>query len=79
MKEVGMSLFINQRDHWQISGGGELHSGDLVEVYAGDVWLPCRVDFRPKLGYVLRTEDGRELEIHPELRLRFREEGLQPR
>jgi hypothetical protein len=69
-----MSLFINETDHWEIPGHGELHSGDPVVVYLHGEWVDALVDYRPRKGYSLRLENGKLLLISEKMTIRLNSE-----
>jgi hypothetical protein len=65
-----MNLFVNETDHWEIPGRGELHSGDRVEFYLNGRWMAALVDYRPKVGYTLRLDNGELFIIHEQMEIR---------
>jgi hypothetical protein len=68
-----MSLVMNTRNHWQLPDGGELHSGDLIEVYINDSWISGRIEYKPRREYVLVLDNGQVWDICEGLNLRWRE------
>jgi hypothetical protein len=68
-----MGMILNETEHWQLPDGGELHSGEFVEVLAETGWIPGRIDYRPRRRYVLVLDDGQEWTITPDLVLRSRD------
>ena len=71
-----MSLVMNTRNHWQLPDGGELQSGDRIELLLNDAWIPGRIEFKPRREYVLVLDDGQERDISEELVLRCRERNF---
>jgi hypothetical protein len=67
-----MNLILNKTDHWVLPGGAELHIGDLVEVQLDGKWVEGQVSYKPKKSYVLRLEDGQEMEMCPDLVIQVR-------
>jgi hypothetical protein len=65
-----MSLVLNDTDHWQHSEDGELYSGEPIELYRNERWIPGRIEYRPRKGYILILEGGEEVLIHPGLEIR---------
>jgi hypothetical protein len=65
-----MSLILNNTDHWQLSDDGELYSGEPIELHRDEQWIPGRIEYRPRKGYVLILESGEEVPIHPDLEIR---------
>ncbi len=68
-----MSLTLNETDHWQLPDGGELHSGECIELLWDGVWIPGRIEYRPRRHYVLILDDGQERAINENLVVRSRE------
>jgi hypothetical protein len=68
-----MSVMLNETEHWQLPDGGELYSGELVELLLDGSWVPGRVEYRPRRRYVLILDDGRERAITQDLVLRSRD------
>ncbi len=65
-----MGLILNETYHWQLPDGGELHSGEPAELLLNGVWVPCRIEYRPRRAYVLILENGQEYPIHEGLVIR---------
>ncbi len=68
-----MSLTLNATDHWQLPDGGELHSGERIELLLDGVWVPGVIEYRPRRHYILILEDGQEQPISEHLVVRSRE------
>jgi hypothetical protein len=68
-----MSLVKNATNHWQLPDGGELYSGDLIELYVNNAWIPGRIEFRPRRQYILILDNGQEFDMSEDLTLRWRE------
>ncbi|HEY3344190.1 MAG TPA: DUF5348 domain-containing protein [Anaerolineaceae bacterium] len=68
-----MSMILNETEHWQLPDGGELHSGEFVEVLAENGWIPGRIEYRPRRHYVLVLDDGQEWAITADLVVRSRD------
>jgi hypothetical protein len=68
-----MSLKMNETNHWQLPDGGELHSGEQIELLIDGKWVPGVIEYRPRRSYVLILEDGQERAISEHLEVRSRE------
>ncbi len=68
-----MTLVMNSTSHWQLPDGGELYSGDLIELFMDGSWIPGRIEIRSRKGYVLVLDNGQEKEISEDLILRWQE------
>ncbi|HEX9013257.1 MAG TPA: DUF5348 domain-containing protein [Anaerolineaceae bacterium] len=65
-----MSLILNETAHWQMPDGGELHSGERIEVLLEGSWVAGRIEYRPRREYVLVLEGGEERAVEESLVLR---------
>ncbi len=68
-----MSLTLNATHHWQLPDGGELYSGECIEMYLNGRWFPGRIEYRPGRQYLLILDDGREWPISEDLTVRLHE------
>ncbi len=68
-----MGLVMSASNHWQLADGGDLYSGDLIELYLDGAWIPGRVEFRPRKEYILVLDNGQVWEITEDLVLRRQE------
>ena len=73
-----MSLTVNSTRHWQLPDGFELLSGDRVEFYENGEWFPGRIEYRPRIEYVLVLDRGELVELSTDLVLRVRSSSWVP-
>ena len=64
-------LQYDRASHRWMLRGRPLHCGDGLDVRVGGHWLPCRVEFDGRLGWILLT-DFDTVRILPSARLSVR-------
>ena len=65
-----MGLTLNSTHHWQLPDGGQLYSGESIEVLLNGSWVGGRIEYRPLRSYVLILENGQEMTISEDLEVR---------
>jgi len=66
-----MSLKLNESRHWQLPNGAELRSGDQVEMYQDERWIPGEISYHPRRDYQIQLDNGQIFDLSEQLTLRI--------